>query len=70
MKVSVFFVWVDLSFCLPQQPKIPDDFDYGRIEDGVYKNDYFNMKVSLPAAWGCSKQRANGQAYKRRAKSH
>jgi hypothetical protein len=51
MKAFIFLCIGIFLFACRQQPEIPDDFDYGRIEDGVYKNDYFNMKVSLPSTW-------------------
>lgn len=29
----------------------PGEFDYGRIENNVYSNSYFNMEMTLPAEW-------------------
>ena len=51
MKAFVSLYLVIFLFACRQSPKIPDDFDYGKVEEGIYKNDYFNMKVSLPSAW-------------------
>jgi len=31
-----------------QQPK---DFDYGKIEKGVYTNNYFDFEIPVPANW-------------------
>jgi phosphomevalonate kinase len=31
--------------------KIPDDFDYGKIENGVYNNNYFQFKIPVPENW-------------------
>jgi hypothetical protein len=31
-----------------QQPK---NFDYGKIENGVYKNNYFDFEIPVPANW-------------------
>lgn len=28
-----------------------DDFDYGRVENGVYLNDFFGIQIKLPEAW-------------------
>lgn len=28
-----------------------DNFDYGHIENGIYTNNYFNLKIILPANW-------------------
>ena len=51
MKAFASLYLVIFFFACRQSPKIPDDFDYGKIEEGIYKNDYFNMKVSLPSTW-------------------
>lgn len=29
----------------------PDNFDYGHVEKGVYRNNYFNFSIVLPANW-------------------
>jgi hypothetical protein len=34
-----------------QSAKIPDDFDYGKIESGIYKNNYFDFELPVPANW-------------------
>ena len=31
--------------------KIPDDFDYGKLENGVYSNNYFQFKLPVPESW-------------------
>ena len=28
-----------------------EDFDYGRVENGVYKNTYFNFMIRIPSNW-------------------
>jgi hypothetical protein len=34
-----------------RQPGIPDDFDYGKVENNIYKNNYFKFEMPVPAAW-------------------
>jgi len=31
--------------------KIPDNFDYGSVENGIYENEYFDFKINLPEDW-------------------
>ncbi|HWC54246.1 MAG TPA: hypothetical protein VG676_11730 [Chitinophagaceae bacterium] len=30
---------------------IPENFDYGKVENGVYKNDFFGFELPIPADW-------------------
>lgn len=34
-----------------QSTKIPDNFDYGETENGVYRNAYFGFEISIPGKW-------------------
>ncbi len=36
--------------CKPKEG-LPDNFDYGRVENGVYLNSYFDFEVPLPQNW-------------------
>lgn len=29
----------------------PDSFDYGKVENDIYSNSFFNMKMNLPTGW-------------------
>ena len=29
----------------------PKNFDYGKIENGVYRNNYFDFEIPVPANW-------------------
>jgi hypothetical protein len=45
----LFFV-VLLAGCKNKQA-MPDEFDYGKIENGVYTNKYFNFEMPVPGDW-------------------
>ena len=34
------------------------EIGYGEIEDGIYKNDYFNMSIEVPKGWAVQSQAA------------
>ena len=34
-----------------RSPKIPDNFDYGTVEQGVYKNAFFDLEIPLIHGW-------------------
>ena len=44
-----------------QTNKIPDDFDYGQVENGVYKNDFFDMEIPLIPGWDVRSKEAMDQ---------
>ena len=48
MRVFFFAVLLLAIAGCKQQPK---DFDYGKIEKGVYTNNYFDFEIPVPANW-------------------
>lgn len=40
-----------LFSCSNQENKIPDNFDFGKTENGSYKNSYFNMSIQFNPDW-------------------
>ncbi|MEO8774402.1 MAG: hypothetical protein ABI263_07075 [Gelidibacter sp.] len=34
-----------------EENKIPENFDYGTVENGVYANDFFNFELSFDKDW-------------------
>lgn len=42
---------IGLVFSCDNQKGLPESFDYGRVENGVYKNDFFRCKIRLPKDW-------------------
>lgn len=48
--ISLFLILTGL-IAGAQQPGMPDDFDYGKVEDTVYKNQYFGFTLPVPATW-------------------
>lgn len=51
MRRFTFLFLMVLIFGCNQAPKIPDDFDYGKTENGIYKNEFFDMEVDIPDAF-------------------
>ena len=48
--ICLFIVTVFLS-CSNQEKKLPENFDFGKTENGSYKNDYFGMEVFFNPNW-------------------
>lgn len=46
---SYFLLTILIAGCSGKSE--PQDFDYGRVENGVYSNSYFNFKMSVPPGW-------------------
>lgn len=49
-----FIPWILLLALLSgckQSPKVPENFDYGKIENGVYSNNYFDFEIPVPDKW-------------------
>lgn len=45
--------------------KIPDNFDYGKTENGVYRNDFFKFQVPVPADWSIQNKEQTEEIRKR-----
>ena len=50
-KIIYLFILTVLLSCSDQNKKLPDNFDFGKIENGSYKNDYFDMEVLFNPNW-------------------
>jgi len=50
-KIIYLFIVTVLFSCSNQKKELPDDFDFGKTEKGLYKNDYFDMEVSFNPNW-------------------
>ncbi|MFI5186948.1 MAG: hypothetical protein ACHQF0_09500 [Chitinophagales bacterium] len=51
MRLSIFILLLAITTACQRSSKIPEDFDYGKIENGVYTNNYFAFEIPVPAAW-------------------
>jgi len=45
--------------------KIPDNFDYGKTENGIYRNNYFNFQVPVPTDWSIQNKEQTEEIRKR-----
>ena len=37
--------------CSSQEKNLPESFDFGKTENGTYKNDYFNLEITFDPNW-------------------
>jgi len=52
MKNIIYLIIITvLLSCSDQSNRLPEDFDFGKTENGSYKNDYFDMEVSFNSNW-------------------
>ncbi|CAL2079110.1 hypothetical protein [Tenacibaculum sp. 190524A02b] len=50
-KVIYLFIATVFLNCSNQKKKFPENFDFGKTKNGLYKNDYFNMEVLFNPNW-------------------
>src|SRR5215510_2148043 len=48
--MRLFFIAV-LLFVMAGCKQQPKNFDYGKIENGLYTNNYFDFEIPVPANW-------------------
>ncbi len=51
MKLLTCFLSAIVLLACNQPESIPEDFDYGKIENGVYRNEYFKFTIPVPESW-------------------
>ncbi|MET0393338.1 MAG: hypothetical protein ABW019_09365 [Chitinophagaceae bacterium] len=51
MKLTVFLLLLTGIVACKDSARIPDDFDYGKVENQVYRNQYFGFEIPLPSDW-------------------
>lgn len=51
MRAFILILLVAAMAACHNSSKIPDEFDYGKIENGVYSNNYFDFKIPVPDKW-------------------
>lgn len=51
MRLLIFVLAIITISGCKQSAKIPENFDYGKIEKGTYSNDYFGFDIPVPATW-------------------
>jgi len=57
-KISVLLSFLIVISCLNPEPsnKIPDEFDYGSVKNGAYKNAFFDMIIPINNDWNVQSQ--------------
>jgi len=51
MRWWLFFLLAIVLLSCNDSNKIPKNFDYGKIENGVYRNSFFDFELPIPADW-------------------
>lgn len=54
MKLKSFFTFMLIILSLTACNKSSNnakDFDYGKVGNGIYENQFFNLKIELPQTW-------------------
>jgi len=51
MRLSIFIFLMITAAACQHSSKIPDNFDYGKMENGVYTNNYFDFEIPVPDKW-------------------
>lgn len=51
MRHWLFFLLAMILISCNDSNKIPENFDYGKVENGVYKNNFFDFDLPIPADW-------------------
>jgi len=50
-KIIYLFILTLFLSCSDQKKDLPENFDFGKTENGFYKNDYFDMEVMFNPDW-------------------
>jgi len=50
-KIIYLFIATIFLSCSSQEKKLPNNFDFGKTENGSYKNSYFDMEVLFNPNW-------------------
>lgn len=59
-KVIYLIIATILLGCSSQEKNLPDNFDFGKTNNGTYRNNYFNMEISFDPDWSVqNKQQVN-----------
>ena len=51
MRQWMFFLFAIILTGCNDSNKIPENFDYGKVENGIYKNSFFDFELPIPADW-------------------
>ena len=51
MRQWLFFLFAIILFSCNDSRKIPENFDYGKVENGIYKNNFFDFELPIPGNW-------------------
>lgn len=55
-KLLLLFASTSLFISCNTEQKMPENFDYGTMENGIYTNDYFKFRFSYDESWNIQSQ--------------
>jgi len=56
-KIIYIIVLAVICTSCKNEKNLPTDFDYGVVENGIYKNNYFGVKIPFNAEWDVQDQK-------------
>lgn len=56
-KIIYLIVLTVLSASCKNEKNLPTDFDYGIVENGIYKNNYFGVRIPFNTEWDVQDQK-------------
>lgn len=61
MKNFIYILFtISILSCAKKEKNLPDNFDFGTTDQGMYTNDYFDMKIQFDPSWAVQdKQQVN-----------
>lgn len=61
MKNFIYILFaISILSCTKKEKNLPDNFDFGTTEQGVYTNDYFDLEIQFDPSWSVQdKQQVN-----------
>src|ERR1041385_3488753 len=59
MRQWLFFLLAIILLGCNNSNNIPENFDYGKVENGAYKNNFFDLELPIPAGWNVQSKEQN-----------
>ncbi len=64
MKGKIILILLSIVIVSCKTNGIPENFDYGKVENNIYTNSFFNLNMTLPTDWVVQTKEQNDQLMK------